>query len=168
MTVRHYNNSGKDSLAHGKPSPVVDPNGPVLKTDGFVEDLQPNAAKKLALLLRDYGPAAMVIHICISLTSLGICYALVEFGIPINVLLDRLGITDWMGPDSSLAKITTGSTNFVIAYAIHKCFMPLRIIATGALTPGLVNFLRSKNILKPHHVSNHKAIPKTLVNEKLK
>lgn len=146
LTIRHYNNSGNDS-AKGKPERAVNEADPIIKSDGFLEDLEPSAPQKLKLLARDYGPAAFVVHIGISLTSVGLCYFMVEFGLPLETVVRQVGI----GEMANASKIAAGG-NFIIAYAIHKLFMPVRVICTLGCTPVLVKFLRRKGILKPHSV----------------
>ena len=60
-------------------------------------------------------------------------------------LLERLGFAS-----SALTnKITTGASTFVIAYAIHKVFAPVRISITLGATPFIVRFMRSKGYMKP-------------------
>lgn len=60
-------------------------------------------------------------------------------------LLDRMG---W--GDSALAsKVGAGAGTFVVAYAIHKVFAPVRISITLGATPLIVRYLRRKGILKP-------------------
>lgn len=60
-------------------------------------------------------------------------------------LLERMG---W--GDSALAsKAGAGAGTFVIAYAIHKVFAPVRISITLGATPLIVRYLRRKGILKP-------------------
>lgn len=55
-------------------------------------------------------------------------------------LLERFG---W--GDSALAsKAGTGASTFVIAYAIHKVFAPVRISITLGATPFIVRVLRKR------------------------
>jgi len=42
----------------------------------------------------------------------------------------------------------TGAATFVIAYAIHKCFAPVRIATTLTATPFIVRHLRKIGFLK--------------------
>lgn len=52
--------------------------------------------------------------------------------------------------DSALAsKVGTGASTFVIAYAVHKIFAPVRISITLGATPFIVRVLRKRGILKP-------------------
>lgn len=65
--------------------------------------------------------------------------------------LDVVAILDYFGwGDTALSKkIATGASTFVIAYAIHKVFAPVRISITLGSTPFIVRILRKKGILKP-------------------
>ncbi|XP_053690674.1 uncharacterized protein LOC128739239 [Sabethes cyaneus] len=101
--------------------------------------------ERLKKAVKEYGSTVIVFHVGISLASLGACYVLVSSGIDMVALLDRLG---WA--DSALASKTgTGAGTFVIAYAIHKVFAPVRISITLGATPFIVRYLRKRGILKP-------------------
>lgn len=51
--------------------------------------------------------------------------------------------------DSVLAsKVGTGASTFVIAYAVHKVFAPVRISITLGATPFIVRALRKRGIIK--------------------
>lgn len=52
----------------------------------------------------------------------------------------------WLG-EGSTVNVADAST-FVVAYAIHKVFAPVRISVTLASAPLIVRYLRSKGILK--------------------
>lgn len=148
ILCRFYNNAGKDA-AKQLPEKPFNKDDPVIKGH-ILEDLEPNAATKIKLLLRDYGPTVMVIHICISLTSLGICYSLVNAGLPIESWLSAPALAEWL-PKAGSGVAATGGT-FVIAYAAHKVLMPFRLMITATAAPLLVRYLRKKGILKPHIV----------------
>jgi len=49
---------------------------------------------------------------------------------------------------STAGAIATGASTFVLAYAVHKCFAPLRIATTLTATPFIVRFLRAKGVLR--------------------
>uniref|UniRef100_A0A8D8CQS9 Protein FAM210B n=1 Tax=Culex pipiens TaxID=7175 RepID=A0A8D8CQS9_CULPI len=71
-------------------------------------------------------------------------------GIDVVALLERFG---W--GDSALAsKAGAGAGTFVIAYAIHKVFAPVRISITLGATPLIVRALRKRGILKPPTPTN--------------
>lgn len=119
---------------------------PIIKVEGFKEDIegQMPVRTKLKFLVRDYGPTVIVLHVIVSLTSLGIFYTLVSMGLPIETYIsDRFASLD------STKYLATGST-FLLAYAVHKCFMPVRVLITCTTAPIVVGFLRRKGILSPH------------------
>jgi hypothetical protein len=118
------------------------------KIEGFEEDLalQVPVKTKLKLLIRDYGGTVMVVHISLSLMSLGTCYCLVAMGVPVQAAMSALATLS----DTALEYASSGGT-FAIAYVIHKCLMPVRLTGTAIITPILVNYLRGKGILKKHH-----------------
>lgn len=41
------------------------------------------------------------------------------------------------------------ASTFVVAYAVHKCFAPVRISITLGATPFIVRYLRQRGILRP-------------------
>ena len=49
---------------------------------------------------------------------------------------------------STLSNKIAGASTFVIAYAIHKVFAPVRISITLASLPFIVRFLRTRGWLK--------------------
>lgn len=52
-----------------------------------------------------------------------------------------------LGSSTLSNKIAAGASTFVIAYAIHKVFAPIRISITLAATPFIVRFMRRKGWL---------------------
>lgn len=58
------------------------------------------------------------------------------------VLLEKVNLAD------KVPKFAENASTFVIAYAIHKIFAPLRISITLGSTPFIVRFLRKKGFLK--------------------
>lgn len=64
--------------------------------------------------------------------------------------LDVVGIVEYLNlGDSVLASKTgAGASTFVIAYAVHKVFAPVRISITLGATPFLVRMMRKRGILK--------------------
>lgn len=110
------------------------------------EDPPKSSASKFKILVRDYGATAVVFHVTISLFSLGVCYLLINSSIPIEKVFSFIGIDQKLG---NLSTTAATSTNFIVAYAVHKSLAPIRLGITGASLPFVVKFLRSKNILKP-------------------
>ena len=60
-----------------------------------------------------------------------------------------------IGFDQSIiqSKLTTGASTFVIAYAVHKVFAPVRIGITLTSVPLIVRYLRNIGFLKPPKTS---------------
>lgn len=124
------------------------------KIDGWQENLEPPADKKLKFLIRDYGSSVLVIHISLSLVSLGTCYCLVSAGIPMEDFLAY-----FENVSEKTLKLAASGGTFGIAYLIHKCLMPIRLVGTATLTPVLVKYLRGKGILKSHKINADKQKP---------
>ena len=78
-------------------------------------------------LLKRYGSAYLITSITLSLISFGFCYALVNAGVDIGGLLQKVGL-----------EVTTTSEKVgtvAVAYAAHKAASPIRFPPTVALTP---------------------------------
>lgn len=67
-------------------------------------------------------------------------------GLDVVAILEYLGLSNISSSISN--NITTGASTFVIAYAIHKVFAPVRISITLFSTPFIVRYLRQRGILK--------------------
>ncbi len=77
--------------------------------------------------------------------SLFYCVHFFNFsGVDVVGLLAQIGI----GEKILESKMTEGATTFVIAYAVHKIFAPVRIGITLTATPLIVRKLRAMGILK--------------------
>ena len=65
-----------------------------------------------------------------------------------------VGILQSMGIGESIlqSKAVTGASTFVVAYAVHKVFAPVRIAMTLTCTPFIVRYLRRIGFLKPPKV----------------
>jgi len=59
-------------------------------------------------------------------------------------ILTRLGV----GESILQSRIASGASTFVVAYAVHKVFAPVRIAITLTATPFIVRHLRSIGVLK--------------------
>jgi len=53
-----------------------------------------------------------------------------------------------IGEKLASSEVGAGASTFVVAYAVHKCFAPVRISVTLASAPFIVRALRSKGWLK--------------------
>ncbi|ESO04579.1 hypothetical protein HELRODRAFT_78789 [Helobdella robusta] len=100
--------------------------------------------QRLKLAVRDYGSTVVIFHVTISLASLGICYLAVSSG------LDVVAWLSWLGVGKSIleSRLATGASTFVISYAVHKVFAPVRIGITLTCTPLIVRYLRRVGFLK--------------------
>ncbi|XP_014485799.1 PREDICTED: uncharacterized protein LOC106750176 isoform X1 [Dinoponera quadriceps] len=98
---------------------------------------------RFRLMLRDYGVTMFVFHITISLISLGACYMVVVSGVDVMSFARKI-----TGGSEEVDKIIKVSTDFVIAYTVHKILAPVRISITLAVTPLLVKYLRRIGLLK--------------------
>merc|ERR1712062_267794 len=121
--------------------------GRFCSSNSFPSGSQPPSRKeKLKKAVTQYGPTVIIFHVTISLASLGLFYLLVSSGIDVVKLVENL---PYVGEKMSSNSVATGASTFVIAYAVHKVFAPVRISITLGSVPLIVRFLRSKGILKP-------------------
>lgn len=63
-------------------------------------------------------------------------------GLDVVWLLEKVGLAE------KFPKIAENASTFVIAYAVHKLFAPVRISITLGSTPFIVRYLRNKGFLK--------------------
>ncbi|XP_076825643.1 uncharacterized protein C18orf19 homolog A-like isoform X2 [Clavelina lepadiformis] len=110
------------------------------------EDLSPNdgnpasKANQLKKVFAIYGSFGIAFHIVTSLVSLGICYLIVSSGVDVVGILSKYGI--------EVSSIAGGASTMVIAYAVHKLLMPIRISITVVSVTVLVRYLRRLGYLK--------------------
>lgn len=78
-------------------------------------------------LLKKYGVAYLATSIPLAIISFSICYVLVDNGVDVGSLLEKVGI------ENSGAADTAGTA--AIAYAAHKAASPIRFPPTVLLTP---------------------------------
>ena len=116
--------------------------------------------------VRDYGSTVIVFHVAISLASLGGFYTAVSryctlanknlsFDIiHINIVYSGLDVVSYVshipyiGEQIAGSQFGSGASTFVVAYAVHKVFAPVRISVTLSATPFIVKYLRARGILK--------------------
>lgn len=100
--------------------------------------------EKLKKAAKEYGSVLIAFHVGISLISLGTVYFFISSGVDVQQWID------WMGMSSAdeSTKIVAGASQFIIAYAIHKSFAPVRISITLVSVPLIVRYLRAKGIMK--------------------
>lgn len=110
----------------------------------FVEDDPRMPIKqRLKSLVVNYGPTAVVLHIALSLTFLGITYLVVINGFDATAFLESYNFVT----DSYLTILANGG-EFGLAYAIYKAMMPFRALITLSLTPKVAQRLQAAGIIK--------------------
>ncbi|XP_060077062.1 uncharacterized protein LOC132556645 [Ylistrum balloti] len=144
--MRHYSTSkqNQDSQEVGNNPPESDQS-----LDNSAKYSRANLKKAIA----EYGSTVIIFHVSLALMSLGGFYALVSSGIDVVGLLTKVGI----GESISQSKVAAGASTFVIAYAVHKVFAPVRIGITLTATPFIVQYLRRVGFLKAPRKSTPKS-----------
>ncbi|XP_054836207.1 protein FAM210B, mitochondrial [Eublepharis macularius] len=104
-----------------------------------------NKSQQLKKVFKEYGAVAVGFHVGISLMSLGMFYLAVSSGVDMTALLFKLGFDEALVQ----SKLAAGTSTFVLAYAIHKLFAPVRISITLVSVPFLVRYFRKTGIFKP-------------------
>ncbi|KAL2653783.1 hypothetical protein R1flu_021911 [Riccia fluitans] len=87
-------------------------------------------------LLTRYGGAYLATSIFLSLVSFSLCYVLVNSGVDVAALLQKVGIQT----NEAGEKVGT----FALAYAAHKAASPIRFPPTVALTPIVAGWFGKK------------------------
>uniref|UniRef100_A0A8P4KI85 Family with sequence similarity 210 member B n=1 Tax=Dicentrarchus labrax TaxID=13489 RepID=A0A8P4KI85_DICLA len=106
---------------------------------------KPNKTQQLKKVFKEYGAVGVSFHICISLMSLGMFYLLISSGIDMTAVLCKLGFSEAV----VRSKMAAGTSTFVLAYAIHKLFAPVRISITLVSVPLIVRYFRKTGLFKP-------------------
>ncbi|XP_075427712.1 protein FAM210B, mitochondrial isoform X4 [Ascaphus truei] len=106
---------------------------------------KPNKRQQLKKVFKEYGAVAVSFHVGISLVSLGLFYVIVSSGLDITSLLLKIGFSEAVVQ----SKMAAGTSTFVLAYAIHKLFAPVRISITIVSVPFIVRYFRKIGLFKP-------------------
>ncbi|EMP35785.1 hypothetical protein UY3_07022 [Chelonia mydas] len=106
---------------------------------------KPNKSQQLKKVFKEYGAVGVSFHVGISLMSLGIFYLAVSSGVDMTAVLLKLGVNEALVQ----SKVAAGTSTFVLAYAIHKAFAPVRISITLVSVPFLVRYFRKIGFFKP-------------------
>nr|XP_056700864.1 protein FAM210B, mitochondrial [Euleptes europaea] len=106
---------------------------------------KPNKSQQLKKVFKEYGAVGVGFHVGISLMSLGMFYLAVSSGVDMTALLFKLGFDEALVQ----SKLAAGTSTFVLAYAIHKLFAPVRISITLVSVPFLVRYFRKTGLFKP-------------------
>uniref|UniRef100_A0A3P9HVY5 Family with sequence similarity 210 member B n=1 Tax=Oryzias latipes TaxID=8090 RepID=A0A3P9HVY5_ORYLA len=109
------------------------------------EERKPNKTQQLKKVFKEYGAVGVSFHIGMSLMSLGLSYLLVSSGIDMAAILCKVGFSEAVVQ----SKMAAGTSTFVLAYAIHKLFAPVRISITLVSVPLIVRYLRKTGLFKP-------------------
>ncbi|XP_004068740.1 protein FAM210B, mitochondrial [Oryzias latipes] len=109
------------------------------------EEPKPNKTQQLKKVFKEYGAVGVSFHIGMSLMSLGMFYLLVSSGIDMAAILCKVGFSEAVVQ----SKMAAGTSTFVLAYAIHKLFAPVRISITLVSVPLIVRYLRKTGLFKP-------------------
>ncbi|XP_037535357.1 protein FAM210B, mitochondrial [Nematolebias whitei] len=104
-----------------------------------------NKTQQLKKVFKEYGAVGVSFHTGISLMSLGMFYLLISSGIDMAAILCKLGFSDAMVQ----SKMAAGTSTFVLAYAVHKLFAPVRISITLVSVPLIVRYFRKTGLFKP-------------------
>ncbi|XP_061742872.1 protein FAM210B, mitochondrial isoform X2 [Nerophis ophidion] len=106
---------------------------------------KPNKTQQLKKVFKEYGAVGVSFHIGISLTSLGMFYLLISSGIDMAAVLSKVGFSQAI----IQSKMAAGTSTFVLAYAVHKLFAPVRISITLMAVPLIVRYFRRTGLFKP-------------------
>ncbi|XP_072237912.1 protein FAM210B, mitochondrial [Leuresthes tenuis] len=106
---------------------------------------KPNKTQQLKKVFKEYGAVGVSFHVGISLMSLGMFYLLISSGIDMAAMLCKLGFSEAVVQ----SKMAAGTSTFVLAYAIHKLFAPVRISITLVSVPLIVRYFRKTGLFKP-------------------
>ncbi|XP_036085146.1 protein FAM210B, mitochondrial isoform X2 [Rousettus aegyptiacus] len=114
---------------------------------GSPQEKKQSKSQQLKKIFQEYGAVGVVLHIGISLVSLGIFYAVVSSGVDMSAILLKLGLTESLVQ----SKVAAGTSTFVVAYALHKLFAPVRISITLLSVPLIVRRCTAKRSRTKHH-----------------
>ncbi|XP_027279080.1 protein FAM210B, mitochondrial isoform X3 [Cricetulus griseus] len=128
--TRLLHTARRDCLSRQGPNRATEPGGSVNSTEKKLSKSQ-----QLKKVFQEYGAVGVSLHIGISLVSLGIFYTVVSSGVDMSALLLKLGFKESLVQ----SKMAAGTSTFVVAYAIHKLFAPVRISVTLVSVPFLVS-----------------------------
>ncbi|XP_060628061.2 protein FAM210B, mitochondrial [Anolis sagrei] len=106
---------------------------------------KPNKSQQLKKVFKEYGAVAVAFHVGISLMSLGMFYLAVSSGVDMTAILFKLGFDEALVQ----SKLAAGTSTFLLAYAVHKLFAPVRISITLVSVPFLVRYFRKIGFFKP-------------------
>ncbi|XP_012603959.2 protein FAM210B, mitochondrial [Microcebus murinus] len=140
--VRLLRTARGDRRGHQDPNRVTETMG---SSASSTEEKKQSKSQQLKKVFQEYGAVAVSLHIGISLISLGIFYMVVSSGVDMSAVLLKLGLKESL----IQSKVAAGTSTFVVAYAIHKLFAPVRISITLVSVPLIVRYFRKVGFFKP-------------------
>uniref|UniRef100_A0A7S2FL17 DUF1279 domain-containing protein n=1 Tax=Octactis speculum TaxID=3111310 RepID=A0A7S2FL17_9STRA len=102
---------------------------------GLFESMKRGDLPQATELLKKYGGAYIITSVTFAIISFSICYTLIDQGVDVGALLEKVGIA----VDSGSVESRAGT--FALAYAIHKAASPIRFPPTVLLTPVVAEWL---------------------------
>ncbi len=94
----------------------------------------PNLRDRLREFFKKYGKIGIGVYFSVSLSTFLMLYGSIRFGVDIDALLQKVGL--------STPSWTEGAGTFIITYAIYKTLLPIRLMVTIGLTPSVKRFLQ--------------------------
>ncbi|XP_067856713.1 protein FAM210B, mitochondrial [Heptranchias perlo] len=107
-------------------------------------DKKPSKSQQLKQVFKEYGAVGVTFHTVISLTSFGMFYLAVSSGVDVVAVLYKLGSSEAVVQ----SRMAAGTSTFVLAYAVHKVFAPVRISITLVSVPLIVRYFRKIGLFK--------------------
>ena len=92
-------------------------------------------SQQLKKVFKECGAVGVSFHVGISLVSLGIFYLAASGGVDMTAVLFKLGFSESLLQSERAA----GTGTFLLAYAVHKLFAPVRIIFVPAIQTAMFN-----------------------------
>ncbi|XP_032317304.1 protein FAM210B, mitochondrial isoform X2 [Camelus ferus] len=134
--------------ARGNSDGRQDPRKITVTTGGDIsstEGKKLSKSQQLKKIFQEYGAVGVSLHIGLSLISLGMFYMVVSSGVDMSAILLKLGFKESLVQ----SKMAAGTSTFLVAYAIHKLFAPVRISITLVSVPLIVRYFRKVGFFKP-------------------
>ncbi|XP_048877778.1 protein FAM210B, mitochondrial [Brienomyrus brachyistius] len=147
VTLRASSAAAAEKRKEGVEGTVAEVNAADQPSDGAPGQVpqELSKAQQLKKVFKEYGAVGVAFHVGISLMSLGMCYVAVSSGIDVTALFYKLGFAEALVQ----SKVAAGTSTFVLAYAVHKLFAPVRISITLVSVPLLVRYFRRVGLFKP-------------------
>ncbi|XP_049588671.1 protein FAM210B, mitochondrial [Syngnathus scovelli] len=144
-TIDMDNKINAEGESNQKETPPTPTPGGKAPEEPELEGNKPNKTQQLKKVFKEYGAVGVSFHVGISLMSLGMFYLLISSGIDMVAVLSKLGFSEAI----IQSKMAAGTSTFVLAYAIHKLFAPVRISITLVSVPLIVRYFRRTGLFKP-------------------